>query len=265
MAVQSLDRAAPVCGLDSLAQRPTAPVIVTEGEKAADAATKLLPDYVVVTSPNGAKAASKADWSVLRGRDVTIWPDNDDGGRAYAADAAKALRGIAKSVRIVASTSGTPDKWDAADALPEGCDRAKIEKLIAAAVPADPSASVRPDAPSGRGERSGRPRQSDHLLNFLSEVELWHSPDREAYATVSVDGHFENWLVRSRDFREWLSAAISRRPRRPPAARLSRMRCGFTRVTPSTKARYTNCSCASASMMVRSISISAMRNGARSR
>ena len=195
----------PLYGLDRLAARPTAPVIVTEGEKSADAAATLLPDYVAVTSPNGAKAAGKADWFVLRGRDITIWPDNDDEGRAYAVAVAKVLRGIAKFVRIVQSTPGTPEKWDAADALAEGCDRTKAENLVAAAAPAVPSATLRSDAPSGRSERGERPRQSDHLLNFLSEVELWQSPDREAYATVSVNGHFENWPVRSKDFREWLS------------------------------------------------------------
>ena len=149
----------PLYGLDRLAARPHAPVVVVEGEKAADAAAKLLPDQVVVSSPNGAKAAGKADWSMLRGRDVTIWPDNDHEGRSYAAALTKALRGITKSVRIVASTPGTPEKWDAADALAEGWDRAKAEKLIAAAVPADASVITRPGAASGKGaEADGRGR-----------------------------------------------------------------------------------------------------------
>ena len=49
-------RPRPLYGLDRLAARPDAPVIVTEGEKAAGA----------------------ADWSVLAGRRVTIWPDADE-------------------------------------------------------------------------------------------------------------------------------------------------------------------------------------------
>jgi Domain of unknown function (DUF6371) len=67
----------PLYGLDLLAQRSDAPVLVVEGEKTADAAAKLFPDYVVVTSPHGAKAAHKAEWTPLAGRAVTIWPDND--------------------------------------------------------------------------------------------------------------------------------------------------------------------------------------------
>jgi putative DNA primase/helicase len=74
----------PLYGLDRLAARPKAPVVVTEGEKAADAAALLLLDHVAVTSPGGSKAAKAADWSPLAGRHVVIWPDNDAPGQAYA-------------------------------------------------------------------------------------------------------------------------------------------------------------------------------------
>lgn len=57
----------------------------------------------------------------------------------------------------------------------------------------------------GLGAGSRRRRQSDNLLDFLPDVELWHSPDREAFATVKVGDHVENCPVRSKDFREWLS------------------------------------------------------------
>jgi putative DNA primase/helicase len=189
----------PLYGLDRLAQRPTAPVVVCEGEKAADAAGDLLPKHVIVTSPNGAKSAAKADWSALRGRDVILWPDNDEEGRAYAAAVAKALRGSAVSVKIVGVPAGTAEKWDAADALAEGWDEAKAAALIADA--ASPNAAAAPEGDSGGRRR----RQSDNLLDFLPEIELWHSPDRDAFATFRIGAHFENWPVRSKDFREWLS------------------------------------------------------------
>jgi hypothetical protein len=60
-------------------------------EKAADAATRLLPGFVVVASPNGAKSAAKADWTPLRGRDVIIWPDADAAGLEYAQTVVKYL------------------------------------------------------------------------------------------------------------------------------------------------------------------------------
>jgi hypothetical protein len=62
----------PLYGLPDLAARPHDPVLVVEGEKAADAARDLFPSHVVVTWPGGALAVGKADWSPLRGRRVII-------------------------------------------------------------------------------------------------------------------------------------------------------------------------------------------------
>ncbi len=102
----------PLYGLDRLAQRPAAPVVVAEGAKSTDAAAVLLPEHVAVTSPNGAENAHKADWRPLADRDITIWPDNDGKGRAYAADVARALRRIAASVKLASTPAGTAEKWD---------------------------------------------------------------------------------------------------------------------------------------------------------
>ena len=74
----------PLYNLHKLAEWPDAPVVVCEGEKSADAATRIFPKSVAVTSPGGANAPDEADWSVLRGRKVLIWPDDDAPGRAYA-------------------------------------------------------------------------------------------------------------------------------------------------------------------------------------
>ncbi|HRD67915.1 MAG TPA: DUF6371 domain-containing protein, partial [Candidatus Competibacter sp.] len=66
----------PLYGLDRLAARPEAPVLVCEGEKAADAAGELFPDWIAVTSAGGTQAPKQSDWSPLRGRRVAIWPDH---------------------------------------------------------------------------------------------------------------------------------------------------------------------------------------------
>ncbi len=47
----------PLYNLDQLNDRPDSPIVVTEGEKPADAAADLLPDWVATTSPNGSNAA----------------------------------------------------------------------------------------------------------------------------------------------------------------------------------------------------------------
>lgn len=72
----------PLYGLPSLGKPGAA--VLTEGEKAADAAALLLPDHPVLTWQGGAQAVSKADFSALRGREVWLWPDNDEAGEKAA-------------------------------------------------------------------------------------------------------------------------------------------------------------------------------------
>ena len=91
---KNLDAPRPLYNLRDLKQRPDVPVLVVEGEKAADAAAKLFPDFVVVTSPGGSNAGHLADWSPLRGRHVTIWRDNDKPGRKYQDVVVAALVGV---------------------------------------------------------------------------------------------------------------------------------------------------------------------------
>lgn len=71
-------------GAELLASNTTANVVLTEGEKAADAARRLLAGmpFLVLTWPGGCKAVNKADWSLLAARKVVGWPDCDS--QAYA-------------------------------------------------------------------------------------------------------------------------------------------------------------------------------------
>ena len=118
-------------GLDRLAARPDAPVLVTEGEKAADAAAIIFPEAACITSQGGSKAPGKADWTPLQGRRVTIWPDHDAPGAAYAATVADlAKQAGADAVRIVEPPRDWPAKWDLADALPEGVTLARLRELM---------------------------------------------------------------------------------------------------------------------------------------
>lgn len=67
----------PLYGLDDLATRLDATVLLVEGEKCRDAAAAELPDLVVVSWPGGGKAIGKVDWSPLYGRKVITWADCD--------------------------------------------------------------------------------------------------------------------------------------------------------------------------------------------
>ncbi|NCC52639.1 MAG: DUF927 domain-containing protein [Spartobacteria bacterium] len=136
---KGLDAPRPLYGLDRLAAKSDAPVIVCEGEKATDAASKLFADYVAVTSPNGSKSPDKADWKPLAGRAVTIWPDHDDSGRQYARAVAKlANEAGARSVLVVNVPEEISEKWDVADALPEGWTVEILAGLLKDAEPPEP-------------------------------------------------------------------------------------------------------------------------------
>ena len=105
----------PLYGLQELAERPGAAVLVVEGEKAADAARRFAGLYAVVTWPAGAMAADKVDWTPLAGRKVLLWPDADEPGRKAMERVAQIIHERATEVKVL-DVSGQPDGWDAADA-----------------------------------------------------------------------------------------------------------------------------------------------------
>jgi|GEM_PF-5774000 len=118
----------PLCGLDELAARPNAPVLVVEGEKCKYVAAEVLPQYVVITWPGGSHGIRHADWSALSGRDVVLWRDADEpgvqamlgyedrSGALHEGVAQHAFRAGCASLRMVDPT-GMPKGWDIADAV----------------------------------------------------------------------------------------------------------------------------------------------------
>ncbi len=110
----------PLYGLELLAARPDAPVLLVEGEKACDAARKLVGDrYVVVTWPGGAPGAGKADFSPLRDKHVLACPDADDPGIAVIHRIADKIHRGTKEFKIL-DVQGQPAGWDLADAVAGG-------------------------------------------------------------------------------------------------------------------------------------------------
>jgi hypothetical protein len=112
-------------------KRPHDWVLVVEGEKTADAAGKLFPDHVAITSPGGSKAAGTADRSPITGRQVAIWPDADEVGQNYAEDVARLARkaGAAKVV-VVAVPDDFAEAWDLADPPPNRWDIGGLRRLL---------------------------------------------------------------------------------------------------------------------------------------
>ena len=127
----------PLYNLKEIVRRTDAPVMIVEGEKTAEAAKNLFPDYVVTTSCMGSASPRSSNWSFLRNRDVTIAPDNDATGAKYARTLddilkrveAKSLRGLdVKKLGRYTIVEGkplqrnepVPEKYDLADIAIDG-------------------------------------------------------------------------------------------------------------------------------------------------
>lgn len=152
----SFSKPRPLYGLDRLADRPQATVLLVEGEKCADAAAAELADLVCVSWPGGCGAIGKVDWSPLAGRKVILWADCDakrailapksrpagataeeiaalqeaqpilpeeeqPGVLAMAGIASVLLQLVCRVWRVRIPAPGEqPDGWDVADAISEG-------------------------------------------------------------------------------------------------------------------------------------------------
>ena len=127
----------PLYGLDRLADHPDKPVLIVEGEKAADAAQKLFSDHVVVTWLGGTGGVRKANFDPLIGKDVTIWPDNDEAGIKAAHEIKEIIGKLNEhndrkaSVDIVEiPRDRLPQKWDLADPLPGSVTLSEIQSYV---------------------------------------------------------------------------------------------------------------------------------------
>jgi len=110
-------------GLEKLTQNPARPVLIVEGEKKADAAQKIFPGYSVLSGIGGVGNAYKINWSCLKDREVTLWPDNDEPGLKCMENLKAVIERVgASSVRVVSLPPDTPQGWDLADSLPNGWD-----------------------------------------------------------------------------------------------------------------------------------------------
>lgn len=58
----------------------------------------------------------------------------------------------------------------------------------------------------GSGYAGGNRKSAATLLVEIGEQsELWHTPNREPYATIEVDGHLENWRLTDKSFKRHLA------------------------------------------------------------
>jgi putative DNA primase/helicase len=160
----------PMYGLDRLAAKPDAYVLLVEGEKCADAGQAMIKG-ACVSWPGGSKAVSKVDFSPLAGRKIYAWADCDaqrekltkaeaDAGidpeskpllPEHLQSGMKAMLQIRDIVMAIDPATefyfvdipaplAKPSGWDCADAVAEGYEADSFNKFILKT--RDPLASV---------------------------------------------------------------------------------------------------------------------------
>jgi hypothetical protein len=213
----------PLYRVHEIAARSAAPVIVAEGEKAADAAELLFPEMVATTPAHGAKSPHKSDWSAVANRWVIVITDNDEAGEGFGKRVSElALNAGAICVSHVppdrlgswvwrnghkfARSGEIPKSWDIANALEEGWTADAVRTAMAdpsffstfptelKAVP-PPVAIEKPDGWPFRLTPNGVEKRVEHTDKLSGTVTIewrWFCSRLEVAAeTRSSDG--EDW------------------------------------------------------------------------
>jgi AAA domain/Toprim-like len=209
--------------LPELVKYPDATVFITEGEKDADRVAEL--EYCATTVSSG-------KWTpdcvrALANRDVLILEDNDEAGRKRALEAAEALQGAAKTIRIV-RLPGLADKGDVSDWL--DADRRNASKLEGICFDAP---LWQPDI-----EKQPRPKTNATAKTSLQMVRadavaqkpvewLWQNRIARGKLTLSAGdpGMGKSQVaadIVARTQRHW-AVALSYRPRMPPTTPSARV------------------------------------------
>ncbi|MFT4058461.1 MAG: hypothetical protein QM652_02825 [Legionella sp.] len=180
-----------------------------EGEGCVDAFTKL---GLLATTSGGANSVSKADLEPLKGREIIIWPDNDEAGFRYVDDVLTALQGFGCNIKVIeVEQLGLPLKGDVVDWVGEHPNRTKeeIESLPCKNVNSnliknDKKVSIRND--KGFKDKDKPQNEASYLVEFVTEhAEMFFDSNKETYAydlltneTRKLDGRqFKSWLVSS--------------------------------------------------------------------
>jgi P4 family phage/plasmid primase-like protien len=134
----------PLFGLDQLAKRSDATVLLVEGPKKAVVGQRHFPEFVVMAWPGGTGRAAtfeKIDWSPLAGRNVILWPDCDWVGanamQFIAAHLAVVGAAAVQAVDLTPNAADLEKGWDVADG-----DEAMCRRILADGL-GEPTAAIK--------------------------------------------------------------------------------------------------------------------------
>jgi hypothetical protein len=189
--------------LPELLARPGETIFIVEGEKDVD---RLHNEGVLATTnSNGAGNWRNEYNAFLTDRDVVIVPDNDAPGRAHASQIARALRGLATSIRVI-ELPGLPEKGDVSDWLDADHTVTELLELVGATQPWSPSDEDTVRHPGGAPPDTGHGGAlADRVFaaGRAAGVTLFHDEDRRPYAAIPTERGQRIVAVRSTDFEHW--------------------------------------------------------------
>lgn len=111
--------ALPIWNAEELTERPNAEVMITSGAEAALAAQQFFPSFVCLAGP------LSADWSILKGRAVRLWPDAGEIGEAQMRTLAATLQSLASRITLH-SQAGMQSGWNLSHALKEDWTKEEV-------------------------------------------------------------------------------------------------------------------------------------------
>lgn len=200
---------------------PNAKVYLVEGERAQEALDSL--GVVALGTVTGASGTpSTKNLEVLGSRHVILWPDADDVGHSHMRRIGTLVSDSCEKVSWF-EPRGLSDKGDAFDWISErsgnGKCAAEIRRELESAAGQAPPWQPEPIKKRDQQKQEKRqPAQSELLVDLAADVELFHTPDGEACATVQVHDHQETHAVRQKPFRDWLVRRFYEREKKPPTA-----------------------------------------------
>ncbi|MBI1833982.1 MAG: hypothetical protein HYR90_04115 [Candidatus Andersenbacteria bacterium] len=196
-----------------LASDPQQPVFIVEGEKDVDNLIGL--KLIATTNPGGALKWSPDYNHYFKNRQVIILPDNDEAGKKHAKKVAQNLIHEAASLKIV-ELPNLPVKGDVSDWLKAGGSAEKLLDLVTNA-----QSLNGPQKTVGGNQESGRQPSQATLLVKLAEsanLQLFHTADKECYATVKINNHKETMLLKEKSFRHFLMGLFYEEHQKAPHA-----------------------------------------------
>ena len=108
-------------------------ILIVEGEKARDAAAKVMSEhYDVVTWAGGTQVPGKTDWTPLKGKKVLLWGDADAPGEGAMVAISNHLAATVKveELKLLEWDKNKPKGWDAADAVDSASWAWKLRDVV---------------------------------------------------------------------------------------------------------------------------------------